>query len=238
MTLRALFTLSFACMIFAAAIRPVLAQPLDAQPNTSASLPWLTPKRPAAPKTPPAPATPLTPAAPEVRKILIEPSSPARFEGGAKIITIAPPKNETPTPLGDADTHSEAPTPLSIKKEPTGAADVMADAPPADLSKNMNAVALMGLNKVTAHSKSLNAAVGTMQRYGNLEIITHRCRQQDTPRPQAKALLEIWEMRSNEGPKKIFQGWMFSTSASLSNLEHPVYDIALKSCVQMDLSGQ
>jgi hypothetical protein len=94
-----------------------------------------------------------------------------------------------------------------------------------------NAIVLQGLNKVTGHILKLDAPVGTVMRFGNLEIIARRCwRSNPEDRPENAALLDISELKPGEVPQRIFLGWMFSSSPGLSGLEHPVYDITVVSC--------
>lgn len=90
---------------------------------------------------------------------------------------------------------------------------------------------LQGLNKVTGHTLKIDGTIGTVLRFGNLEIIVHRCwKSAPEDRPENAALLEISELRPSEAPKRIFLGWMFSSSPGLSGLEHPVYDVNVLSC--------
>lgn len=112
-------------------------------------------------------------------------------------------------------------------------------APPAEAAKAeapaaqppFRSVTLRGLNKATARSSTLTAPIGTSIRFGNLEIIPLTCWQSaPEDRPENAALLEVWEMKPDESPTRIFQGWMFSSSPSLSGLEHAVYDITVLSC--------
>jgi hypothetical protein len=44
------------------------------------------------------------------------------------------------------------------------------------------------------------------------------------------ALVDILEVRPDNRMHGVFNGWLFSGSSSLSVMEHPVYDIRLKSC--------
>lgn len=96
-----------------------------------------------------------------------------------------------------------------------------------------DAVALRGLNKVTARISSFTAPLGTVVRFGNLEIVARRCwRAPPDEQPENAALLEIWELKPGEGPQRIFLGWMFSSSPAISALEHPVYDITVSECTR------
>ncbi len=94
-----------------------------------------------------------------------------------------------------------------------------------------NLVVVQGLNKVMGRSLELEIPLGTVSRFENLEIIAHKCKKtlSDTL-PENSALLEIREVKAGEEPKQLFLGWMFSSSPSISALEHPVYDITVLSC--------
>lgn len=94
-----------------------------------------------------------------------------------------------------------------------------------------NAVLLQGLNKVTGHISKIDSPLGVTQHFGNLEIIPRRCwKSSPEERPEDAVLLEIRELQVGEASKRIFLGWMFSSSPGLSGLEHPVYDISVVSC--------
>ncbi|MCE2927059.1 MAG: DUF2155 domain-containing protein [Rickettsiales bacterium] len=94
-----------------------------------------------------------------------------------------------------------------------------------------NSITLQGLNKVTGRTSKFDGLLGTVLRFGNLEIVARRCwKAPPEERPENAALLEISELKRGEAPAQVFLGWMFSSSPSLSGLEHPVYDISIISC--------
>jgi|GEM_PF-2492740 len=94
-----------------------------------------------------------------------------------------------------------------------------------------NTVILQGLNKVTGHISRFDGPTGIVQRFGNLEIIPRRCwKSPPEERPENAALMEIRELQPGEDSKRIFLGWMFSSSPGLSGLEHAVYDISMVAC--------
>ena len=104
---------------------------------------------------------------------------------------------------------------------------------PEQGTSQYNVVALQGLNKVTGNISKLQGPVGTILRFGNLEIVAHRCWKSDPEdQPENAALLDISELKPGEPPKRIFLGWMFSSSPGLSGLENPVYDITVLSCIE------
>lgn len=100
-------------------------------------------------------------------------------------------------------------------------------------------VQLQLLNKVTARVSSLEIAQGHMGTFGNLEITLQRCWKSPPEQdPENKALLRISEKVPGEEVKEIFNGWMFSSSPSLSALEHPVYDVAVVACKNKEVKKE
>lgn len=90
---------------------------------------------------------------------------------------------------------------------------------------------LQGLDKVTARISTIGAPIGVTVRFGTLEIIADTCvkRPPEEP-PDTAAFLEIFELKPEQGPQRIFAGWMFAQSPGLNPLEHPVYDVWVKDC--------
>lgn len=96
---------------------------------------------------------------------------------------------------------------------------------------------LQGLNKVTARISRIETPVGAAAYFGNLELVVEKCwKAPPTEQPENAGLLSIREQKPNEVKAEIFHGWMFSSSPSLSGLEHPVYDVTLLSCERKPLN--
>lgn len=90
---------------------------------------------------------------------------------------------------------------------------------------------LQGLNKVTSRVTTLEAPLGTVERFGNLEIVARACvKSPPEAQPESAALLDISELKTGEEPTRIFLGWMYASSPAVSALEHPVYDITVLDC--------
>jgi hypothetical protein len=89
------------------------------------------------------------------------------------------------------------------------------------------------LNKVTAVRKSFAIKVGSTQEVGTIKIYLKRCWQAPPEDlPENKVLLKVTEQKNDDNVLyELFHGWMFSSSAGLSPLEHPVYDISVLKCV-------
>lgn len=87
------------------------------------------------------------------------------------------------------------------------------------------------LNKVTAKASILELPLKEKKQFGQLEIIAHKCWSAALDqKPENKILLEVLETQSDGESKRIFYGWMFSSSPSISDLENPVYDIRAIEC--------
>jgi hypothetical protein len=86
----------------------------------------------------------------------------------------------------------------------------------------------------TAKSSVLELPLEQKVKYGSLTLIAHKCWQAPLDqKPESKLLLEILEEKNVEGKiemKKIFYGWMFASSPSISSMEHAIYDVNVLSC--------
>jgi hypothetical protein len=99
-----------------------------------------------------------------------------------------------------------------------------------------NSAVLRVLNKVTAQTETLTVPVGTVGRFGNLEIVVLSCAASPPDQqPNDAVLMDVRVTQPGEAPQRIFVGWMFSASPSVSSLQHPVYDVTVVKCEQQDL---
>lgn len=91
------------------------------------------------------------------------------------------------------------------------------------------------LNKTTAKTSFNELKVNEKTNFGSIKIIPRKCWQSpQEQKPESKILIEVFEAK-NEGKdkiieKRIFYGWMFASSPSISGLEHPIYDITAINC--------
>ncbi len=116
------------------------------------------------------------------------------------------------------------------------AAVMYAPAPAAALEGD--SALMQGLDKVTARISSFTAPIGKVVRFGTLEIIARKCHKQPPEEPpESAAFLEIRDIRRGEPPLLLFRGWMYASSPALSALEHPVYDVWVKDCLNAKSSG-
>ncbi len=93
------------------------------------------------------------------------------------------------------------------------------------------AAELQGLDKVTARTQRFYAPVGQATRFGTLEISVADClvNVPEAP-PESVAYLTIVDNKPGQAPEKLFAGWMFASTPSLSALDHGVYDVRVLAC--------
>lgn len=97
-----------------------------------------------------------------------------------------------------------------------------------------NSAIIQALDKSTATKSILKINIGSQKKFGNILIKLHRCWQAPLSQtPESKALIEVLEeVRQNYSVKqeRIFIGWMFASTPSISSLEHPIYDLTILEC--------
>jgi len=92
---------------------------------------------------------------------------------------------------------------------------------------------LQALDKITARISTLEVPIDTPILFGTLSVTVRRCAYHPPEEPpEDAAFLQIVDngYDSTAAPRRVFGGWMFSSSPAVSAMEHPVYDITLLSC--------
>lgn len=137
--------------------------------------------------------------------------------------------------------EAAAPTP-KVAPAPAKAASQVATKTPSAATKAEAAVkgvtpnaerevSIGAINKRTGETRTFNGRPGQMFDFGGLRVRVRTCER--TPPWEQKltgAFLLIDERLLRGGSKRVFSGWMFAESPSLHPLEHPRYDIWVKSC--------
>ncbi len=92
-------------------------------------------------------------------------------------------------------------------------------------------VVLQGLDKITARISTFTAPIDRTVRFGTLEITARACyKTPPVEPPESAAFLQIDAVDPGRPGERVFSGWMFASSPSLSALEHPVYDVWVLDC--------
>lgn len=121
---------------------------------------------------------------------------------------------------------------IAAAPAPAKAAPVTAITPMAE-----RVVDLAALNKRNGTTRQFSAHPGDTLRFATLTIRVRAC--ETTPPWEAKqtaAYLQVDDLPAQvrtaiaAKPKRIFSGWMFAESPSLNPLQHPLYDVWVKSC--------
>ena len=111
-----------------------------------------------------------------------------------------------------------------------GAVVLWASAAIAEMTPEPTAV-MQGLDKITARISRFETPVAKPVAFGTLAIMVRDCKKSaPEDRPENAAFIEITDNRPGEQKRRLFSGWMFSSSPALSSLEHPVYDVNLLEC--------
>lgn len=138
-------------------------------------------------------------------------------------------QQQTETPLNGTEQ-----TQAQVESQPLEAPEQEATAPTPEVEgvpQDATGVRLEGLDKITARTFAFEAPLDQVVRFGYLEVTARRCvvaAEEDAP--ERSAFLEVTEAKPGLAPVKVFSGWMFASSPSVSAMEHPVYDIWVVDC--------
>lgn len=92
---------------------------------------------------------------------------------------------------------------------------------------------LQGLDKVTARTRRFYAPVGKSTSFGTLAITVGDCLVNTPDAPvDAVAYLTIVDHKPGQSEQKLFAGWMFASTPSLSALDDGVYDVRVLACTR------
>lgn len=88
-----------------------------------------------------------------------------------------------------------------------------------------------GLDKITGRITTFDVYINETVQFGALQLTPRVCyTRPDTEAPKTDTFVEVDEITLDRKIRKIFSGWMFADSPGLNAVEHPVYDVWLKSC--------
>ncbi len=93
------------------------------------------------------------------------------------------------------------------------------------IDKNLQYVNLIGLDKITAKTKSLKIKIGETAKFGLLEIKALKCgiTNSNNTEKNSVAYLQVKDISENQNEKVfIFNGWTFSSNPSITPIDHAV----------------
>ncbi|PPR35642.1 MAG: hypothetical protein CFH26_00474 [Alphaproteobacteria bacterium MarineAlpha6_Bin4] len=100
-------------------------------------------------------------------------------------------------------------------------------------SNNVNSITILGaLNKVSGKISKIKIEDNSEIFFGTLKIVVKTCKKSlpEDP-PEDSAFIKIWDRKFEKEEEEIFSGWMFSSSPSISTIDHAVYDVWVIDCM-------
>ena len=88
------------------------------------------------------------------------------------------------------------------------------------------------LDKISSKNTLLKLKNGDLVSFKDLSIKSLKCKNSEfDDNPEITAYIQVTDLNnSNNDEVFVFNGWMFSSSPSITPFDHPVYDIWLVSC--------
>jgi len=88
------------------------------------------------------------------------------------------------------------------------------------------------LDKISSKNTLLKIKNGELTKFKNLEIKSLKCKNSEfDDNPEITAYIQVKDLTNkNNDEVFVFNGWMFSSSPSITPFDHPVYDLWLVSC--------
>ncbi len=87
---------------------------------------------------------------------------------------------------------------------------------------------LVLLDKIRGQPTEVTVKVGERTTFGSLTVAVRSCAVRPPDQPaDAAAFVDVTDGRGNTD---IFHGWLLAKTPSVSQMEHPVYDLKLMAC--------
>ncbi len=88
------------------------------------------------------------------------------------------------------------------------------------------------LDKISSKNSLLKLKNGDLVTFKDLSIKSLKCKNSEfDDNPEITAYIQVTDLNnSNNDEVFVFNGWMFSSSPSITPFDHPVYDIWLVNC--------
>ena len=99
-------------------------------------------------------------------------------------------------------------------------------------ASDTNLVAIKILDKVSSKTSQLSLNIGKETKFENLIIKVLKCKNSEfDDNPEITAYIQVSDLTNKDKDNVfVFNGWMFSSSPSITPFDHPVYDIWLVNC--------
>ena len=88
-----------------------------------------------------------------------------------------------------------------------------------------------GIDKITGRIINFDVYIDETVQFGALQVTPRVCYSRSKEEePKTDSFVEVDEITLDRKIRRIFTGWMVAESPGLNAVEHPVYDVWLKSC--------
>ena len=88
------------------------------------------------------------------------------------------------------------------------------------------------LDKISSKNTSLKLKNGQLLKFKDLSIQSLKCKNSEfDDNPEVTAYIQVRDLSNqNNDEVFVFNGWMFSSSPSITPFDHPIYDVWLVKC--------
>ena len=88
------------------------------------------------------------------------------------------------------------------------------------------------LDKISSKNTLIQLKNGEMVKFKDLSIKSFKCKNSEfDDNPEITAYIQVKDLTNqNNDEVFVFNGWMFSSSPSITPFDHPVYDVWLVNC--------
>tara|TARA_B100001175_G_scaffold216693_1_gene184218 strand:+ start:180 stop:581 length:402 start_codon:yes stop_codon:yes gene_type:complete len=88
------------------------------------------------------------------------------------------------------------------------------------------------LDKISSKNTSLKLKNGQLLKFKDLSIQSLKCKNSEfDDNPEITAYIQVKDLSNqNNDEVFVFNGWMFSSSPSITPFDHPIYDVWLVKC--------
>jgi len=88
------------------------------------------------------------------------------------------------------------------------------------------------LDKISSKNTLIKLKIGELTTFKDLSIKSLKCKNSEfDDNPEITAYIQVKDLTDkNNNEVFVFNGWMFSSSPSITPFDHPVYDVRLVDC--------
>ncbi|WP_440692772.1 DUF2155 domain-containing protein [Candidatus Pelagibacter sp. HIMB1695] len=88
------------------------------------------------------------------------------------------------------------------------------------------------LDKISSKNSSLKLKNGQLLKFKDLSIQSLKCKNSEfDDNPEITAYIQVRDLSNQSNDEVfVFNGWMFSSSPSITPFDHPIYDVWLVKC--------